>query len=275
MTATAHLSIDTCPDCSGSKVCYDPQVKVGRFGTLKLCQCVEKECRCRGEQPYQYWEEDSVLKWCPCAPARRRLSEVQRLFKLAEIPARFRWKFQDDFFRTAPDGEAIEAATKARGYVSTLLDVEKPGRGFVLHGPPGTGKTLLGCIMLNELILHRARAGRFLSLSRKYFQQLRDTFSENSERRGQTWQIQQELGNLPYLLLDDFGIQRGTEFEMEKLYELVDARYSEKRFTIVTTNLQLDDIRNQSSHIYSRLAEMCHFFDMTGPDFRTKLHPVG
>ena len=275
MTATAHLATETCSACAGGGVLYDPRVEVGRFGTLRLCGCLEKECRCRGERPYQYWDENSRLQWCPCAAGRRRLSEIQRLFKLAEIPPKFRWKFQDDFSLTTPDGEAIAVASEARGYVSTLLDVdEEPRRGFVLMGPPGTGKTLLGCIMLNELILHRARAGRFLSLSRNYFQLLRDTFSENSPRYGQTWQIQQELTRLPYLLLDDFGTQRGTEFEMEKLYELVDARYSEERFTIVTTNQPLDEIRQQSAPIYSRLTEMCRFVEMTGVDFRQQLHPV-
>ena len=40
---------------------------------------------------------------------------------------------------------------------------------------------------------------------------------------------------MPYLVLDDFGIQRGTEWEIEMLYDLVDARYGDQRFTVVTT----------------------------------------
>ena len=123
--------------------------------------------------------------------------------------------------------------------------------------------------MLNELILRWGRPGRFLNLSRKYFQKLRDTYSQESANYGRSWDIVDELCNVPFLLLDDFGIQRGTDWEMEMLYELVDARYSDNRFTIVTTNQDLDEIQSLSGgRIYSRLSEMCHLVPMNGVDFR-------
>ena len=276
MTAIAPQVSPECTVCAGRGFYFDPRVEIGRYGSLRVCSCVEETCHCGGQRPHQYWDEESQLQWCPCAPPRRRLNRIRGLFKQSEVPARFRWKFQDDFHLTAPDGGANELAPGVRGYVSTLVDGDvEPRRGFVLHGPPGTGKTLLGCIMLNELILHRGHAGRFLSLSRKYFQQLKDTYSEDSEHYGQTWQILEELCNMPYLVLDDFGIQRGTEWEMEMLYELVDARYSEERFTVVTTNQPLEEIRGLSSgRIYSRLAEMCRFVAMGGGDYRQRMHPV-
>ncbi|MCH7715281.1 MAG: ATP-binding protein, partial [Gemmatimonadetes bacterium] len=188
---------------------------------------------------------------------------------------RYRWKFQDDFLMQAPDGTAGPIAQQVKGYVSTLVDGDRePQRGFLLHGATGTGKTLLACIMLNELILHRARSGQFLSLSRQYFQQLRDTFSEDSANYGQTWRIIDELCNLPYLVLDDLGIQRGTDWELEVLYQLIDARYGDERFTVVTTNQPLEEIRQMSDgRIYSRLSEMCLFVGMQGEDYREHLSP--
>ena len=276
MTVPLQSALDICTNCSGKGVLYDSRVEVGRYGKLRICDCVQANCLCRGEYPYQYWDESSRLQWCPCGAARRRLLKIQKLFKQSDVPAKYRWKFQDDFSMQTPDGEPIPIAAEGRGYVSTLVDGDKePRRGFVLFGSPGTGKTLLGCIMLNELILHRARAGLFLSLSRKFFQQLRDTYSAESERYGQTWQVLQELCDMPYLLLDDFRIQRGTEWEMEMLYELIDARYSEERFTIVTTNQPLEEIQQQSGgRIYSRLIEMCRFVGVSGADYRQRLHPV-
>jgi DNA replication protein DnaC len=203
------------------------------------------------------------------------LSEVARLFKQADIPERYRWKFQEDFHILAPDGTPVEFAEMVQSYVSTLADSGyEPRRGYLLYGSPGTGKTLLGCIMLNELILHRCKAGRFINLSRTYFQKLRDTFSETSKDYGQTWKIFEELCKLPYLLLDDFGVQRDTPWEQEMLYDLVDARYGEERFTIVTTNQPSSEIQ-QLSHgrVYSRLMEMCHLVEMEGMDYRLHLQP--
>ena len=261
-----------CLKCGGIGVYYDPQVQVGRYGRLNLCSCIEERCLCNGEMPFQYWDDEGGRHWCSCRPFRRRLIETNRLYKAAEIPERYRWKFLDSFKAAAPDGTPLSYADEVSRSVATLVGSEldsAPNRGFLLHGNPGTGKTLLGSIMLNELILRWGMPGRFLNLSRKYFQKLRDTYSEDSDDYGRSWQIIEELCNMPFLVLDDFGIQRGTDWEMEMLYELVDARYAEERFTVVTTNQDLDEIRKLShGRIYSRLVEMCYMVPMQGIDYR-------
>ena len=221
-----------------------------------------------------FWDEDSRRQWCPCVGPRRRLRHLQHLFKHAEIPSRFRWKFRGDWATRATDGTRLPHAAKARALLPALIDRADPDQGMLLHGTPGTGKTLLACILLNELMLSRSRPGRFLSLGRSYFQRLRDTFSESSDRHGQSAQIVDELCQVPYLVLDDFGTQRGTDWEMEMLYDLVDARYCDKRFTVITTNQSPKDIGPMSAgRIYSRLQEMCRIVDMNGPDFRTHADP--
>jgi len=261
-----------CRKCSGLGIVYDPEVKIGRYGSLKICSCIEQQCVCRGEPPYQFWSEDVQHKWCECRPFRKRLVGTNRLFKASEIPERYKWKFIDSFQKSTPDGLPVPYAEEVLRMVFTITDsevVSEPTKGFLMHGNPGTGKTLLGAIMLNELILRWGRSGKFLNLSRKYFQKIRDTYSEESANYGRSWDIIDELCNIPFLVLDDFGIQRGTDWEMEMLYELVDARYSEKRFTVITTNQDLDEIKNLSGgRIYSRLVEMCYLVPMEGVDFR-------
>ncbi|MFC1526895.1 ATP-binding protein [Candidatus Latescibacterota bacterium] len=272
---TEEDTVRSCTLCGGRGIVYDPTVEAGRYGSLKVCSCVQSDCRCGGGPPYQYWDDDSQRRWCSCAPARRRLTDTKRRFADADIPSRFRWKFRHDFAAMAPDGRTpLQVARRARrviDYVSALVDDDRdPQRGYLFHGVPGTGKSLLAAIVLNELLLHRVRPGRYLSLSMKYFQQLKDTFSSESEQYGRTWSILEELCSLPYLILDDFGVQRGTEWEMEMLYNLVDARYSEERFTIVTTNQPLEDLLQlpQGGRIHSRLMEMCYLVDMNGEDYR-------
>ncbi len=264
-----------CGRCNGIGVFYDPQVQQGRYGQVRLCACVQQHCQCRGEPPYQFWGADSRREWCPCRRYRQRLTQTGVLFRQAEVPERYRWRFLDDFHRVAPDGAAIAHADRVLVEAAGLVgEARCPVRGVLLHGPPGTGKTLLGCIMLNELLLRWCRAGRFLNLSRRYFERLRDTYSQDSAHYGQTWPIIEELTQLPFLLLDDFGTQRGTEWEMEMLYNLVDARYAEQRLTLVTTNQPLDAIRElYGGRIYSRLVEMCRLVEMQGIDYRQHLTP--
>ena len=273
-----HVQATDCLKCGGTGVFYDPKVQVGRYGRLSLCSCIEDQCLCNAEMPFQYWDEEGKRHWCSCRPFRRRLIETNRLYKAAEIPERYRWKFLKSFKSAAPDGTPLTYADEVSRSVATLVGTEldtAPSRGFLLHGNPGTGKTLLGSIMLNELILRWGMPGRFLNLSRKYFQKLRDTYSEDSDDYGRSWQIIEELCNMPFLVLDDFGIQRGTDWEMEMLYELVDARYAEERFTVVTTNQDLDEIRKLShGRIYSRLVEMCYMIPMQGIDYRQHMQTV-
>lgn len=262
-----------CADCGGHGIRYDPRVEVGRFGQLDVCPCIARLCRCGGRQPFQYWDDDSQRRWCPCQSARRRLAHVKELFRQAEVPSRFGYKFRDDFHSDAPDGTQLQVARRARtvlDYLTALVDDDRePQRGYLLLGPPGTGKTLLACILLNELLLHQARPGRFVNLSRKFFQQLRDTYSQDSAQYGKTFQILEHLCNVPYLVLDDFGVQRGTEWETEMLYDLVDARYGDENFTVVTANQSRTELEEVAGgRVLSRLLEMCYVVDMQGQDYR-------
>ena len=81
------------------------------------------------------------------------------------------------------------------------------------------------------------------------------------------------MAEIDLLVIDDFGVNRGTEWEMETLYNLVDARYEAEKFTIFTANLdpkkEFSDISNQ--RIYSRIKEMCRIVELNGKDFRDEL----
>lgn len=48
----------------------------------------------------------------------------------------------------------------------------------------------------------------------------------------------------PLLIIDDFGMERGTEYALEQIYNIIDSRYRSRKPLIVTTNLTLDDIRH-------------------------------
>ena len=80
------------------------------------------------------------------------------------------------------------------------------------------------------------------------------------------------LCRYPLLILDDFGMERGTEYGLEQVYSVIDSRYRSRRPLIVTTNLTLQQIQNppDTAHarIYDRLLEMCAPVRFTGGNFR-------
>lgn len=65
----------------------------------------------------------------------------------------------------------------------------------------------------------------------------------------------------PLLILDDFGMERQTEYALEQVFNVVDARYHSGQPLIVTTNLSLSELQNPQSRehtrIYDRILEMC------------------
>ena len=65
------------------------------------------------------------------------------------------------------------------------------------------------------------------------------------------------LCRYPLLILDDFGMERGTEYGLEQVFNVIDSRYRSGKPLIVTTNLTLDDLRNPEDTAHSRIMTGC------------------
>ena len=67
-------------------------------------------------------------------------------------------------------------------------------------------------------------------------------------------------------------MERGTEYGLEQVFNVIDSRYRSGKPLIVTTNLTLDDLHNPEdtahSRIYDRLLSMCVPVRFTGDNFR-------
>ena len=97
----------------------------------------------------------------------------------------------------------------------------------------------------------------------------------NQKRILETYAKQNGFTNLcryPLLILDDFGMERGTEYGLEQVYNVIDSRYRSGKPLIVTTNLTLTELQNPQdtphARIYDRLLEMCAPVCFSGENFR-------
>ena len=74
------------------------------------------------------------------------------------------------------------------------------------------------------------------------------------------------------LIIADFGMERGKDYRLEQVYNVIDSRYRSKKPLIVTTNLTLEELQNPEdtahARIYDRLIEMCSPVRFTGENFR-------
>jgi DNA replication protein DnaC len=83
------------------------------------------------------------------------------------------------------------------------------------------------------------------------------------------------LSNYPLLIIDDLGVERGTDFALEQVYAVVNERYKSGLPLIVTTNLAISEIREAQDEahdrIFSRLLEMCTPIQIQGNDRRVTI----
>ena len=170
--------------------------------------------------------------------------------------AMLNWTFENDNGRSPQ-------MHHAHRYVKQWQTMRSENIGLLLWGGVGTGKSFLaGCIanalMAQEVPVRMTNFARILN-------ELNSSFSGRND-------IVDKFCRYPLLIIDDFGMERGTEYALEQIYSIVDSRYRSRKPLIVTTNLTLDEIRHPQdtahARIYDRLLEMCVPISCIGVSFR-------
>lgn len=204
---------------------------------------------------------------CRCRPQRLAAAKASRLS--AVIPHRYTGVSFD-----RPPVTLIEPAVvrEVRRYVDALDDNLEAGRGLWLMGDVGTGKTTLA-MLVSKAALQRRRSVAIYSLPR-LLSELRKTFDESSDLS--YLQLLDSLAQVDLLHIDDVGAERSSEWVLEQLYAIVNARYEEERAIVLTTNLLPDQLAEQiTPRTVSRLMEMCGDpLPLFGADQRQPEHEV-
>ena len=165
--------------------------------------------------------------------------------------------------------EAIEslkmALTAAQGFAR---DTEG---WLVLEGAYGCGKTHLAVAIANARLEHFGEEVLFTTAP-DLLDHLRTTYNSNAEiTYDDTFD---RIRNIPFLILDDLGVENPSGWAKEKLFQLLNYRYSASLPTVITTNMGLDELDPRLS---SRMLESQTVFHLkiTAPDFRPSIAKRG
>ncbi len=215
-----------------------------------------------------YWVTEVVdgverVRRCDCW----RQSIAGHQLTHSRIPRRYQHCQLANFEQTVDS--LREAHRRARAFVDAFPAVDK---GLLLRGRHGVGKTHLAVAMLREIIATKGARGYFYE-TRELLKLVRDTFATAGESE---MDVLRPVLDADILVLDDLGAEKTSEWVQETLGLVVNTRYSERRPTIFTTNLDdtADTTNPNSMYVQlgartrSRLFEMCHWVDMEGPDVR-------
>ena len=107
---------------------------------------------------------------------------------------------------------------------------ENPAGWLVLAGPSGSGKTHLAVAVANRCV-ERGQTTFFIVVA-DLLDHLRATFSADNEVSYD--ELFEQVRNVPVLVLDDLGSHSATPWAQEKLFQVVNHRFSRSLPTVIT-----------------------------------------
>lgn len=171
-------------------------------------------------------------------------------------PAMRAWTFAND------NGKCPQMK-HAHFYVENWATMQEENIGYLLWGGVGTGKSYFAGCIANALMEQE------IAVRMTNFALILNDLTASFEGRNE---YIARLCRAPLLILDDFGMERGTEYGLEQVYNVIDSRYRSRRPLIVTTNIPLHDLQHPQdtahARIYDRLLEMCAPIRFSGENFR-------
>jgi DNA replication protein DnaC len=209
-------------------------------------------------------EETNTASPCSCRPLRVARNRARSLS--AVIPRRYQGV---SFDRAPVVNMEPEVVRVVRRYVDTVDEQLDAGRGLWFMGSVGTGKTTLA-MLVSKAALDAGRSVAIYSLPR-LLAEIRTTFDDNSERS--YVRLLERLSAVDLLHIDDVGAEKTSDWVLEQLYSIVNARYEDQRAVVLTTNIvDRDELCEQiGERTVSRLTEMCEELPLFGHDRRTEL----
>lgn len=158
----------------------------------------------------------------------------------AGIPDRFMGCTLTNWSADAP--AQVQALAACGGFVEAFVENFAVGRSAMLLGTVGTGKTHLGAAMLQAVIREHAHDGLrgLYATAGSIIRDVKATFGN----RGRTEaDVYADLIRPDLLVIDEVGVQHGTDFERQVLFEVINGRYEKIKPTIVVSNLGVTELR--------------------------------
>jgi DNA replication protein DnaC len=228
---------------------------------------------------------------CECGMEER----AERVMERARIPKRYEHCDFESFSTDIGTPQQQQSLKHAKMQVEGFLrDYPATEQGLLLAGPSGAGKTHLAVAALKELI-HRGHGGLFCDY-RELLKEIQGSYNAASEST--ELGILEPIRGVEVLLLDDLGASKPSDWMRDIVAIVLNARYNEKRTTIITTNyidnpqsegettrlpsgklmaaIKDDSLEQRiGSRMRSRLFEMCRTVELNASDFRRERTQAG
>jgi len=211
---------------------------------------VPVQCKCR---------QELSAKLEAANKAKEHRDNVSRLKSVCfTSPARCKHTFEN---ATMLPPQLLEMA---KDYVREWSAMKKTNTGYLCWGDCGTGKSYTAACIANALMEQEVPV---------LMRNMGDFLNMNWENREE---LCRDIARYGLVIFDDLGMERSSEFGLETVFRVINARYESGKPTIITTNLSLQELMNPRDlahkRIYDRVLEMCVPVQFKGPNVRPAIH---
>lgn len=159
--------------------------------------------------------------------------------------------------------ENIEKVNKSLSNIGKTWLANPEKQSLYLTGNPGSGKTYFCIALLKGLIDQKMHPWIIFKRS----DELDDELLRSVEERSESF-VLEKYHEVPFLFIDDLGVERVNDRIIKQYYSIIDRRLNDMLPTIFTSNISLDNIKNNlGERIASRLG-MTHGIKFPDRDLR-------
>lgn len=180
------------------------------------------------------------------------------------IPRRFLDCTFENF--EATDERQAYARDKAKAFADDFRRHREQGTVLVFAGNIGTGKGHLAIAAAHQVL--QAGSTVLFASAREIVLMLRESWNGNHTAPSEL-QVLRRLCAVDLLIIDEVGVQFGTDAERDQLFGVIDGRYRDRMPSILTTNLpktKLKDVLGERN--FSRLRQDGFWVPFTWEDYR-------
>ena len=237
-----------CPICKKEKTWRKATILGAVIRVPIMCQCevdLEEEIKRKEE-------------------AQVKQERLDRVLAMSNLGERFR-NASFDAWQEKPGTEICYHTLKE--YAETFD--RSSDTGYCIYGRPGNGKSHLAAALVNRVI-QRGYTAVFIEAP-DLFSRIKATYG--ADGTGSEDKILRSIASCDLLVLDDAGSEKPTAWVQEKFYQIINARYKDRKPLVVTTNTPdmagLEEIIGFRA--YDRVLEMCQPLKNTGESYRRSI----